>query len=140
MPQGQSTVAHELIDLFNAGNLDGVRTIVDPDIVYEETGTGRRVQGFDDYLELMRGWRQALPDVAGTVTSSVESGNRVALEINWAGTQSGPLITPTGEIPASGKPIDIQASIWCTLRDGKITEVHHYLDVLTMLQQIGALA
>jgi ketosteroid isomerase-like protein len=56
-----------------------------------------------------------------------------------SGTQSGPLVTPSGEIPASGKPIEIQAAFWCTVRNGRVTEIHNYVDMLTMLQQIGAL-
>lgn len=138
MAQGQSTVAHQIIDMFSQGDIDGLRKLVDPDVVYEEIGTGRRVQGADAYLELLRGWRQAFPDVAGNVTSGVETGNQVALEVTWAGTHTGPLGTPNGDIPATGKPIEIQASFWCTLRNGKVVQIHNYIDMLTMLQQIGA--
>jgi steroid delta-isomerase-like uncharacterized protein len=138
MTQGQSTVAHQIIDTFSQGNIDGLRALVDPDVVYEEIGTGRRVQGADAYLDLLRGWRQAFPDVGGKVTSDIQSGNQMALEITWAGTHTGPLVTPTGEIPATGKPIEMQASFWCTVRNGKVVEIHNYIDMLTMLQQIGA--
>jgi len=138
MAQGQSTAAHRIIDMFSEGNIDGLRALVDPDVVYEEIGTGRRVQGVDAYLELLRGWRQGFPDVGGKVTSDIQRGNQVALEITWAGTHAGPLTTPTGQIPATGKPIEIQASFWCTLRNDKVVEIHNYVDMLTMLQQIGA--
>ena len=95
MSQAQSTIAHDIIDTFSAGDLEACRALVDPDVIYEETGTGRRVQGADAYVELLRGWRAAFPDVAGKVTSGVESGNQVALEITWSGTAGPPRSTTT---------------------------------------------
>jgi len=137
--QTGTTVVNGIIEAFNAGDLEGLLTLVTPNVIYEETGTGRRVQGVEDYRELLRGWRQSFSDVNGKVTSSLESGNRVAIEVTWTGTHDGPLPLPTGEVPPTGKSIEIQASIWCTLDGQKVAEIHNYVDVLTMLQQIGVL-
>ena len=40
-----------------------------------------------------------MPDVKGSVTNAVASGNTVVLEVTWEGTHTGPLAGPKGAIP-----------------------------------------
>ena len=60
-------VADELVDALNRGDWERLRAQVTQDIVYQETGTGQRVQGVDAYLQLCQGWKQVFADVRGTV-------------------------------------------------------------------------
>ena len=138
--QGKSAVVNEIIESFNAKDLNRLRTLVDDNVVYEESGTGRRTEGVDAYLDLLQGWLQAIPDVMGKVTSSLEGGNQAAIEVTWTGTQTGPMQTPAGVLPPSGKPFQIEASIWCAFNGDKVAEIHNHLDVLSLLQQIGAMS
>ena len=57
-----TNVASELIDAFSAGDWTRFRATLDPDVDYEETGTGRRTVGADAYVALCQGWRDAFPD------------------------------------------------------------------------------
>ena len=132
-------VAAELIDAFNQADWERLRPLVAGDLVYTETGTGRRVEGADAYFQLLDGWKRALPDVAGTIQATVAGDALVAQEIRWEGTHTGPLETPGGTVPASGKRISLDASAWFRFRGETISEIHHYLDVLMLLQQIGAI-
>ena len=128
-----------LLEAFNAADWSAVRSLVAPDITYEEPSTGRHVHGADAYLELCQGWRQALPDCTGTVLRSVSSGNMTVLEVRWEGTHNGPLQTPAGPIPSSGNRVNGIAVLWNVLDGEQIREVRHHLDMLTFLQQIGVL-
>ncbi len=92
--QDLTKVAQELVDAFNAGDWQRFRAVVAPDVRYDETGTQRSVHGADQYVALCQGWRQALPDVRGTIRTTVNSGNTVVQELTWEGTQTGPLETP----------------------------------------------
>ena len=47
------------------------------------------------------------------------AGGTAILELTWRGTHSGPLQTPAGQIPATGKPIELQARQIVELRDGR---------------------
>ena len=132
-------VAEAWIAAFNASDWPQFRAPLAPDVVYEETGTQRRTQSADEYLQLVQGWKQAFPDVQGTIRNVVSSGNTVVQEITWVGTQTGSLPVPGGTLPASGKQITVQASLWVTFQGNTIQEIHHYLDVLSMMQQLGAL-
>jgi hypothetical protein len=77
--------------------------------------------------------------VAGTIRARLAGDGLVAHEIHWEGTHTGPLETPGGTVEASGRRIDIEASGWYRFRGDAIAEIHHHLDVLMLLQQIGAL-
>jgi steroid delta-isomerase-like uncharacterized protein len=132
-------VAGDFIKAFDAGDWQQFAAPLSSEVAYEETGTGRRTQGVDAYVQLVRGWKQAFPDVTGTIRQAVSSGNIVVHEITWEGTHTGELMSPAGAMPASGKRIAVLATVWYTFQDDRIREIHHHLDVLTMLQQLGAL-
>lgn len=132
-------LAETVITAFNAADWEQLRAVVAPNLVYTETGTQRRVESLEDYLHLLQGWKQALPDARGTILKAVSQGNTAVQEVIWEGTQTGPLPTPAGTLPPSGKAIRVPAAIWYTVEGELVQEVHHYLDVLALLQQLGAL-
>jgi steroid delta-isomerase-like uncharacterized protein len=137
--EGTARVPGELVAAFNAADWPRFRATLADDVVYEEAGTGRRVQGGDEYLQVSRGWKEAFPDATGVVRTVIADGETVAQEIEWTGTHTGPMTGPAGPIPASGKRVRVTGTLWYTLREGKARSIRHHLDVLTMLQQIGAL-
>lgn len=132
-------IATDLMEAFNDSDWDRFRELSHEDIVYVEAGTGRRLAGIEPYLEGLRGWKDSLPDVRGTVRRRVDDGEVVATDVLWEGTHTGPLPTPAGIVPATGRSVTVTATIWTTVRDGRVAEVEHHLDVLSLLGQIGAL-
>ena len=60
-------------------------------------------------------------------------------EITWQGTHSGPLSLPGGTIPPSGKCQITRTSLVLVFEDGKVKESRIYFDMLSLLQQIGAI-
>ena len=131
--------AADLINAFNEADWDRFRNRLAADAVYTETGTGRRADGADAYLELVKGWKEALPDVHGTIRRSLAGDGTVAQDVLWEGTHTGPLQTPTGTIDPSGNRISVLGTLWVSFEGDKARQVDHHLDVLSLLQQIGAL-
>jgi predicted ester cyclase len=127
------------IEAFNAAEWDALREICSPDLIYTETGTALRLEGLDACDGAWRAWRTAMPDLRGTVLRTLEEGDTAALEIAWSGTQTGPLATPDGEIPPTGRRIRITSTQWITTRDGRTAAIAHHLDVMGILAQLGAL-
>ena len=134
------TLARKQVDAFNTGNWDEMRAMFASDARYDELGTQREVEGPEKIIELFKGWKTAFPDAVGTVTSAIASGNNAALEVTWKGTHTGPLETPEGTLPASGKRQETSAAIFLTFEGDKIKESHHYFDSMTLLKQIGSAA
>jgi steroid delta-isomerase-like uncharacterized protein len=129
----------DLIEAFNRADWDSMRAHLTPDVHYEETGTGRRVDGADPYIALCQGWREAFPDVAGTVRTALTGDGIAVLEIGWEGTHTGPLETPGGSVAATGNRVSIEASFWARYEGDRIADARHHVDVLMLLQQVGAL-
>ncbi len=132
-------IAREVVGAFNASDWERSRALMTPDSVYNEVGTQRSIEGPDEVIEAMEGWKEAMPDVTGAVTNALVSGNQVTLQITWEGTQTGPLEGPMGTIPPSGKSA-ITLSAWILTFEGEqLKESHHYFDMMTLLTQIGAI-
>ncbi len=130
-------LAREQINAFNEGDWEILRGILDSDPRYEEFGTDRKVDGPEKIIELFKGWKQAFPDAAGTVTSACASGDNAAIEVTWKGTHTGPLTTAEGTIPASGKAMETPGAVFYTFEGSKIKSMRQYFDSLTLMKQIG---
>ena len=132
-------VAHGLVDAFNRSDWEGCKAALAADALYDEVGTSRRLQGVGQIIQSLQGWKGAMPDVKGTVTNAFATGNTAVLEVTWQGTHTGPLPGPTGTLPATGKRQTTRSG-WLLNFDGaRIKESRHYFDMLSFMQQIGAL-
>lgn len=138
MSEQAVTVARALLDAFNRADWAAMRGTLAPNSVYDEHGTERHVQGADGIVAAFKGWKTAMPDATGTINNVFTSGESVALELTWKGTQTGPLETATGTIAASGKRHQTPGVWSIDVRDGKVQSSRQYFDILSFLQQLGA--
>ena len=122
---------------YNEKNWEAVNRTIASDVAYDEVGTGRNLRGAHDVVAAWKGWAAAFPDSKATFEAAHVSGNTVILEVTWRGTHSGPLRTPTGEIPATGKTIEMRACQVVDVADGKARGIRQYLDMATMMTQLG---
>jgi SnoaL-like polyketide cyclase len=82
--------AHGVVDAFNASDWERCKAALAPDSLYDEVGTSRRVEGVGDIIPCWQAWKEAMPDVKGSVTTAFAIGNTVILEVTWKGTHTGP--------------------------------------------------
>lgn len=82
---------------------------------------------------------EAFPDLWLTVEDEISHGDKVALRLRCKGTHLGTLRTPGGEIPATGRQLDLTMSDHLQVTDGEIVAVHLYFDQMTLLVQLGAM-
>lgn len=118
-------------------NWDALRAAVAPDFVYDEVATQRKMQGFDQYLAVSKGWATALPDSKAEFHTALVSGNTVVLELTWRGTHTGPLQMPSGQIAATGKRIELRGCQVVEIAGGKAKSMRQYFDMATLMQQLG---
>lgn len=124
-----------MVEAFNVKNFDEFMNLAG-DLVYQEIATGRTMSG-QDYRDGLEGWASAFPDVTGTVTSAVEAGDKVYMEITWQGTHTGPMATPEGAIPPTGKSQTTKAIQIIEFEGDQPKTSSHYFDMLGMLKQLG---
>ena len=137
-PQALTNVAKALIEAYNEKNWDRAKASITPDFVYDEVATGRKVTGIDATIDAWKGWAQAFPDSKGSYQGAhVAEDGTVVLELTWKGTHQGPLQTPKGAIPATGKSIEVRGCAVIQVAGEKARSQRHYFDMATLLQQLG---
>lgn len=133
-----ATTAHQLIETFNRGDHAGHAGLYAQDAKYIESYFPEPIVGPEGMEQVTRAMAAAFPDMQWTIVSLLEDGDRVACEVNIKGTHSGPLSTPGGEVPATGRAVS-----WETMsviefdEDGLISEHRTYMDPGTVMGQLG---
>jgi steroid delta-isomerase-like uncharacterized protein len=128
-------IAEKFYERFAAGDHDGVVQLFDPECVHV-TPAGEMSLG--DWRHFGEAFKRALPDAHMAVSSVVESGETVAIEARFQGTHENALVTPQGEIPASGNQIDSRFADFFRIANGRVVEHRVYWDQVGMLRQLGA--
>lgn len=67
----------------------------------------------------------------------VEEGDVAALRVRFTATNTGPMATPQGEIPATGREVILEHGTVVTTAGGRITSWHSYFDQMVLLTQLG---
>ena len=85
----------------------------------------------------------ARPERTRTLSARQHSGGgeeRVSDDIDFVVTNSGPLVLPDGgELPATGKRVEVEGMELVRVRDGKIVVDNLYYDNLAVAAQLGLL-
>ena len=76
----------------------------------------------------------AFPDMRMTIRQQIAESDRVLTHKTFRGTHQGPFMG----IPASGNKVSFDIMDIFTIKDGKITEHWTVGDMLSLMQQIGA--
>ncbi|HEY5928222.1 MAG TPA: ester cyclase [Kofleriaceae bacterium] len=122
---------------FSSSNWTEYRATLAPDAVYEEVASLERVVGIEKFVASAQRWKTAFPDLKATIARGYTVGERVIVELEWEGTQSGPLEGTFGMLPPTRRRGRLNALILFTVKQGKIVESRNYFDMLTMLSQLG---
>ncbi|WP_262055670.1 ester cyclase [Streptomyces sp. STR69] len=109
------------------------RKFISPDIVMHFGG--RTQQGRDTYLGIVAANMKAFPDLKWTVEDMRAEGDTVAVRYTMTGTHEGPFAGVEG----TGRKIHAESFAFYRLSHGKIVEERAQLDMLGILQQMGAL-
>jgi steroid delta-isomerase-like uncharacterized protein len=130
----KAIVRHYLEEAWNQGNLSIIDELAAPNYARYVSGQGSPLNR-EGQKQRIASFREALPDVHLSIDDLVAEGDRVVFRITIAGTQTGTLM---GVAP-TGRRVTISAIDIVRLVDGKIEEHWGQMDMLGLLQQLGAL-
>ena len=130
--------ARRVYDLFNQGALVDAGHLANEDVSIDLVPFGQTFHGHDGWMQFMGVFKGAFPDLKITVDNQVASDDYVVNECSWTGTHSGPLASPGGDIPATGKRVEGArfCEIW-RISGGKLSGLTNYQDVSSWLRQLG---
>ena len=123
---------------YNAGYTSDTLPQFDRDVVTVDPAAGE-MRGIDAFAGYLGGFIRAIPDAKLNVVRAVESGDMVAIEGTFTGTNTGPLASPQGEIPPTGRAFVLPYMEIYEVRGGRIVSHHIYYDQMSFLGQLGLL-
>lgn len=107
------------------------------DAEWSEVPTGQTYRSPSGWHENYNFWKGAFPDGQVEVTNVIDGGDQIAVEYTGRGTNTGPMMTPEGEMPPTGKRVEGQfVDVW-EFRDGKVVGGRSYYDVAGLMAQLG---
>jgi steroid delta-isomerase-like uncharacterized protein len=105
--------------------------------VFKYSNLPEEIVGLDAYKEYDKTTRTAFPDFKMSIDEFFVKDNKIFCYWAVVATNTGPLMTPMGEIPATNKKVHISGLAVSTIVDGKIKKDVAYFDMLSMMQQLG---
>jgi len=87
--------------------------------------------------QYFNGWVTAFPDMKTTSVSRVVGDDAVATEIEWSGTNTGPMVMGGNQIPPTNKSVTGRGTYFARFRDGKVVEFRSHPDVAGVMMQLG---
>lgn len=122
-------------EAFNRGDLDGTRQYFSDDM--ENTDPSGTLHGWDAFRGFMEGFKTASPDARLIATNWIEDGNVVAVEGSFAGTFTGPMRSPSGEVPPTGRSFELPFVEVNETEGGRIKGHRVYYDQMGFLSALG---
>src|SRR5438874_1835366 len=121
-------------EFWNQGRVEVLEEVFAADVIDHYPAPGQPA-GRDGVVALNVGFRRAFPDMRMTVDDVIAEGDRIAWRWTAQGTHQGELMG----IPATGKPATVHGVSVDRFMDDRIVERWLNLDMLGLLQQIGAI-
>ncbi len=128
-------ISDRYTDALNAQDAEAIGALYADDGVLNEPAG--EFQGPEAIVEHWRRFFAAFPDLSGRDEFKAESGDTAINEWSASGTHSGPMETPEGTIPATGKRLTLRGADAITVRDGLIRSHRVYYDQLGFMTQLG---
>lgn len=132
-------LTQQLHELFSQGKHDEVFEMADENIETIAYSLGMHVQGKAAFRDFFMGFANAFPDIAIHPKNTFESGDQVCVEFDAYGTNNGPLMTPAGEVPPTGRKVTFNVCEVHQWKNGKLTRLANYQDAVSLMRQLGLL-
>ena len=95
------------------------------------------IVGLEAFGAYVTSLRTAYPDFKATIQEQIVKGDKMITRWTATGTNTGPLQTPMGELPPTGKAMSVPGAEILTLVNGKITEDWIFYNMLYSYTQLG---
>ena len=132
--ENKALVRRFVEEFWNEGNTTAADELMAVDAeIHMPTG---EMVSLDELKSFAATWRGSFPDWHSTFEELIAEGDRVAELWTGRGTHRGEL----QGIPPTGKRVEAQGSVFYRIVGGKIVEFRGQLDMMSLMQQLGAIA
>lgn len=130
-------VHQQWIDALNRHDAAAFAALYAPNAVIRDPAYPEPLEGRDAIRDDVETFFRAFPDLHATAGSRADGGEWSAAETAFTGTNEGPLITASGEVPPTGRRVEFGgAGFWRLDGQGRILEENRYYDLAGLLTQL----
>lgn len=131
-------LADEALQTMNNHDAGGYAQLHTEDVVFKSPDTPEAIQGRQGIKDLMDGFFTAFPDMQVRFDLIHPSGEYLIVEGATLGTHTGPMVSPQGEIPPTGRSIELHWMVSARVTpEGLVSEFREYYDSAEMMKQLG---
>jgi predicted ester cyclase len=124
LAEGNTKNTNEFVSLFGTGGY------------FYNVAEGKKYYGSDIGLTV-DDYATAFPDIHRQLDNVYFYDNVVIIELSLNGTHNGPLQTPNGAVPPTGKQIHAPCCDVFRIENGKVASFHCYLAATIIFAQLG---
>jgi ketosteroid isomerase-like protein len=128
-------VVERFRDAFEAGRLDEVEQLLDPDA--EVRNPFATMRGPAEFRAMAEAFTSAFSERRFEIVDAVERGNAIGVEIHVTGRHTGTFALPGAEILPTGEVVAFSEAAIIRVSDGRIASWHSYYDQLALMAQLG---
>jgi steroid delta-isomerase-like uncharacterized protein len=121
----------------NEANLVLLDKIYSPEVVVHDPSRPESIVGLEALKSQYKDTHTAIPDVKFSLDDMYLKGDKIVWIFTMSGTITGPIHTPFGELPPTGKTFRFSGVAIDRIIEGKIAEEWVYFNVLDILQPMG---
>jgi len=131
-------IANRVVEAWNRHDARAVAQLYTEDATLWDPTLPQPLRGRKALEEFTQTMMRAFPDLRGESANVFGSGDHIAIEFVMRGTHEGPLAGPQGEIPPTGRRVEMRAcQISRLTADGLFQDDRTYYDTAGMMQQLG---
>lgn len=135
LTENKAQILEQCLNAVDTHNLDPIPSLYSPSAQIDAPGA--ELRGTDQVLAWYGVFVRAFPDIKHEVRGTVQEADTCVLQARATGTHTGPLASPAGDIPPTGKPFVLDYVNVARFADGQITSETYYWDNQSFLSQLG---
>jgi steroid delta-isomerase-like uncharacterized protein len=103
----------------------------------ETSDPSGKYKGKAAIIQSFKVWKTAFPQATAEVTKQIAMSDQVTSEVVYKTTHTGPLVSSTGTIPPTNKPVELKVMFITSFRNGLIQRERSYYDQAGFMKQLG---
>jgi steroid delta-isomerase-like uncharacterized protein len=116
---------------------DAFANLLADDFVWTDLTLPEPMRTKDEARQYAQAWFTAFPDMRIKETNRIVTDDAVAVELEFTGTNTGPMTMAGREIPPTGKTVLGKGAFFARIQDGKIVQFSSHPDVAGLMMQLG---
>ena len=129
-------IVNQFFELLGRDDTERMEKLLVSSTHYSFHPSGMPTMDWSGHKQLLTAITRAFPDLHHNIKDMVAEGDKVAVRLIVTGTHKGEF----HGIPPSGKKISLDEMAFLTIVDGRITEGWITSDMMSFMQQIGAIS